>query len=499
MSKIISVLCISFSLFISSIPGFGGGGVSAGCSIGGIGVGGFGGGGGFGSGGGGGAGPCGVSPGVGMSGFGGGSGFGVPKLNLTPWMDYHFTPTSSEASSNTDEVRPTRPEPKHETYHIQRVWKDISKRIGKTDPDIDDAIKELDETVLDPDLDIDGSGSLHRRNYFNKTYALIENTTDSYQSYVEDVENLYLQDPSEINRQKKDLIPFFKGMIVEGVRTLNKELKNHKDFFNDPHTAYDLLNITEQLLDMALGFVPGVSTLKDLHEVVFGVNAITGEKLTPEQRALSLLSVASMGTVGNTLKTIKHITNVFEKMKQLKIMKGLNKVIKSLNEDILKLQKPKTYETVGKKFSKEVSEAIRWLHKDDYINKKVNDPKDVENRRNDLKFIMDGFEKGTTKIKKAPESGVEGYRYYDDIKSYEKGRWITNKDFDISDLQKKQDVARTLDLPENIDVSQLKKVKVRIPENTEYLSGIVKKQFRENAGGGYQMFVKDPSVLEVVK
>ena len=96
-----------------------------------------------------------------------------------------------------------------------------------------------------------------------------------------------------------------------------------------------LLELGNEALDLALGFVPVVNVGKDFVEMVSGVSLVTGEKLSPFERSLCVLGVATLG-VGTTAKTsVKAALKIggaaLDAIKQLKVVKkGLGPIIKTV-------------------------------------------------------------------------------------------------------------------------------------------------------------------------
>jgi len=71
-------------------------------------------------------------------------------------------------------------------------------------------------------------------------------------------------------------------------------LRSEKEYeLGDKEFASEILSLSESLLDVGIGLVPGSKLVKNTFEVIFGFNIVTGEELSIEERGFSLVAASS--------------------------------------------------------------------------------------------------------------------------------------------------------------------------------------------------------------
>ncbi|MCM2351656.1 MAG: pre-toxin TG domain-containing protein [Bacteriovoracaceae bacterium] len=116
----------------------------------------------------------------------------------------------------------------------------------------------------------------------------------------------YLQDKRHALNEKieKETVPSLKNKL-ETIHDISGKLagEGQNSFYNgDLAEGEHWTDLATQIVDIGLGFIPGISTGRDLLEAVTGENVITGMKLEVWERGLCAMSAATLG-VGSLART----------------------------------------------------------------------------------------------------------------------------------------------------------------------------------------------------
>ena len=89
---------------------------------------------------------------------------------------------------------------------------------------------------------------------------------------------------------------------------MNKALILYLFFFLIPLSFEEEDNneIEQEIISVALDFIPIVGNLKGLNEAITGIDTVTGKNLTSSERILSIITAIPFG---NYLKSGKHLKN----------------------------------------------------------------------------------------------------------------------------------------------------------------------------------------------
>ncbi len=117
---------------------------------------------------------------------------------------------------------------------------------------------------------------------------------------------------SELRFQIKNVSSERKNQL-EKIDSLTSQLasEGEKDFYSgNMDEGEHWISVASQIVDIGLGFVPVISTGKDLYEGIFGENLITGEKLELWERGMALVSASSLGMGSIAKSSIKVIDGI---------------------------------------------------------------------------------------------------------------------------------------------------------------------------------------------
>ena len=111
---------------------------------------------------------------------------------------------------------------------------------------------------------------------------------------------------------------------------MNKALILYLFFFLIPLSFEDEDNneIEQEIISVALDFIPIVGNLKGLNEAITGIDTVTGKNLTSSERILSIITAIPFG---NYLKSGKHLKNGKKFLKAAERAQKLGKMKNALS------------------------------------------------------------------------------------------------------------------------------------------------------------------------
>ena len=284
------------------------------------------------------------------------------------------------------------------------------------------------------------------------------------QAHVKDQRNLLLNRISgtadSSKRQNLEIVHDISGNLLS---------EGRKDFYTgDLDEGEHWTEVAKEVIDLGLGFIPVVSTGKDLVEAITGFNFITGKKLETSERAFSALSVLSLGSGSLAKNGIK----IFDKLSTSLI--DVNKIASSevLGKNIIQ-KEASLFRKFGDKTWKrgdDLNEAHRkelGISADDFINPWKSDRRVMEFTTKEEIVLHRIFSKdisgeGTSEV------------------SEELGRWYSR--INPTEMGSKAEIRDVLSLPQENNVSSY--VTIIIPAGTRVRMGVVAGSEKLGSRGG---------------